>query len=144
MGDIALKLKLNILSSSEGYSSCKIIKRNVRSLVCTWPLGLSEWIIPNDAMSASTSLGTNYAPWMGRLGAKVGGGAWCAKDNNNAQYLQVDLGHVTKIRRLGIQGKEGISRHPMLDEAWVINFTLAHSVDGFSWTNHEDAGGPKV
>ena len=95
-------------------------------------------------MSASSSLGTNYAPWMGRLGAKVGGGAWCAKSNDIAQYLQIELGHVTKIRRLGIQGKEGVSRHPALEKAWVKSFTVAYSVDGFAWTSHQDASGPKV
>ena len=95
-------------------------------------------------MSASSSLGTNYAPWLGRLGSKVGGGAWCAKINDNAQYLQVDLGHLTKIHTLGIQGKEGVSRHPTLQVAWVKTFTVSHSVDGFAWTSHNGAEGPKV
>lgn len=81
---------------------------------------------------------------MGRLGSKVGGGAWCAKVNDHAQYFHIDLGYVNKIRRLGIQGKERITRHPTLGEAWVTNFTLAYSIDSFAWTNHNDAAGPKV
>ena len=113
-------------------------------LECTWTLGLKEWIIPNEAMSASSSLGTNYLPWMGRLGSKVGGGAWCAKNNDNAQYLQIDLGHVNQIHSLGIQGKEGVSRHPTVESAWVKSFTVSYSVDGMEWTNHEKDGVLKV
>lgn len=105
---------------------------------------MKEWKIPNEAMSASSSLGTNYAPWMGRLGAKVGGGAWCAKSNNNSQYLQIDLGHVNRVRSIGIQGKEGVSRHPTLESAWVKNFTVSHSIDGVRWTDHEEHGVSKV
>ena len=108
------------------------------------PLGLTEWIIPKEAMTASSSLGTNYAPWMGRLGAMEGGGAWCAKNNDNMQHLQIDLGYVRKVRSLQIQGKEGISRHPTLESAWVKNFTLSHSVDGITWTNHKEDGSLKV
>ena len=95
-------------------------------------------------MTASSSLGTNYAPWMGRLGAKEGGGAWCAKSNDNAQYLQIDLGHVSEVRSLRIQGKEGVSRHPTLESAWVKNFTISHSVDGMTWTDHKEDGILKV
>ncbi|XP_022786019.1 uncharacterized protein LOC111326318 [Stylophora pistillata] len=111
---------------------------------CTMPLGLTEWIIPKEAMTASSSLGTNYAPWMGRLGAMEGGGAWCAKNNDNMQHLQIDLGYVRKVRSLQIQGKEGISRHPTLESAWVKNFTLSHSVDGITWTDHKEDGSLKV
>ena len=118
--------------------------QNACFLECTWPLGLKEWIIPNEAMSASSSLSTNYLPWMGRLGAKVGAGAWCAKSNDNAQYLQIDLGHVNQIRSLSIQGKEGVSRHPTVESAWVQNFTVSYSVDGFWWTEHEENGVVKV
>lgn len=95
-------------------------------------------------MTASSSLGTNYAPWMGRLGSREGGGAWCAKSNDNMQYLQIDLGHVSEVRSLQIQGKEGASRHPTLESAWVKNFTVSHSVDGITWTDHKDFGILKV
>lgn len=101
-------------------------------------------MIPNEAVSASSSLGTNYLPWMGRLGAKVGGGAWCTKNNDNAQYLQIDLGHVNQIRSFGIQGKEGVSRHPTVESAWVKDFTVSYSVDGMEWTDHEQDGVSKV
>ena len=81
---------------------------------------------------------------MGRLGAKVGGGAWCAKNNDNAQYLQIDLGHVNQIQSLGIQGKEGVSRHPTVESAWVKSFTVSYSMDGMEWTDHEPDGVSKV
>lgn len=101
-------------------------------------------MIPNEAMSASSSLGTNYLPWMGRMGSKVGGGAWCAKNNDNTQYMQIDLGHVNEIHSLGIHGKEGVSRHPTVESSWVKSFTLSHSVDGMDWTDHAQDGVLKV
>ena len=101
-------------------------------------------MIPNEAMSASSSLGTNYLPWIGRLGSKVRGGAWCAKNNDNTQYLQIDLGHVNQIHSLGIQGKEGVSRHPAMESAWVKSFTLSYGVDGMEWTDHKEDGVSKV
>lgn len=77
---------------------------------------------------------------MGRLSAKEGGGAWCAKNNDNTQYLQIDLGHENQVHSLGIQGKEGVSRHPTVESAWVMSFTVSFSVDGMEWTDHKQDG----
>ena len=96
-------------------------------------MGLASWRIPKEAFTASSELSSNYKAWRGRLGANVGGGAWCSKQNNNAQFLQVDLGYMRKLTHVELQGKSGKSTLPYLDQAWVKEFSLSYSKDGYLW-----------
>ena len=102
-------------------------------------MGLSSQEIPNEGFTASSVLSSNYAPWLGRLGASEGGGAWCAKDNNSAQFLKIDLGRMSKITHVEVQGKGQKSILPNLATAWVKTFALGYSTDDWLWTAHRDS-----
>lgn len=66
-------------------------------------MGVGNGIIPNDAMRASTVLDRYHVPSLGRLNnIKQGknGGAWKPKINDKKQYLQVDLGAMTRVTQV--------------------------------------------
>ena len=57
-------------------------------------LGIEDGHIPDQAMTASSILDGNHGPGRGRLNQGPTGSqgtAWCAKEEDEDQYLQVDL-----------------------------------------------------
>lgn len=70
-------------------------------------LGVGNGIIPNDAMRASSVLDRYHVPSQARLNNTKQGksaGAWKPKVNNKKQYLEVDLGALTKISQVCVCG----------------------------------------
>ena len=55
------------------------------------PAGVSDGIIEDSAITASSFMDTSSKPSAGRL--NLSNGAWCAKVNDKHQYLQIDLGN---------------------------------------------------
>ena len=67
-----------------------------------------------------------YGPWNARLQARNRGqtrGGWIAKYRNRKQWLQVDLGVVTRIKRIATQGRYDANQ-------WVKSYTLSYSNNG--------------
>lgn len=63
-------------------------------------LGVGNGIIPNDAMRASSVLDRHHIPSLARLNNTKQGksaGAWKPKVNDKKQYLEVDLGALTRV-----------------------------------------------
>ena len=57
---------------------------------------MANGLIPDDAITASSSLDDNMRPYYGRVlkpsSTKTANhGCWCARKSDTAQYLQVDL-----------------------------------------------------
>lgn len=129
------------------YNYLWVIVLLLRILVsdCAYPTGLERGVVPNEAFSASSWYDVDHEPWLARLYSREGEGAWCALENDGAQYLQVDLGQVHIITGVATQGKYEISEWAIRFRAWVTNFSLAFSDDQMSWTNYvEDGNAPKV
>ena len=112
---------------------------------CAYPIGLERGVIPNNALSASSWYYVDHEPWLARLYSREGEGAWCARENDGAQYLQVDLGQVHIITSVATQGKYEISEWAIRFRAWVTNFSLSFSDDQTTWANYVEHGNtPKV
>lgn len=82
--------------------------------------------IPNSAITATSSLNQYFGPERARLETVKSGsyaGAWIPKANDQGQWIQVDLGKITKINRIGIQGRQDASQ-------WVKSYSLTYSVEG--------------
>lgn len=82
--------------------------------------------IPNSAITATSSLNQYFGPERARLETVKSGsyaGAWIPKANDQGQWIQVDLGKITKITRVGIQGRQDASQ-------WVKSYSLTYSVEG--------------
>ena len=73
---------------------------------------------------------------MGRLN-NVGG--WCSGTNdNNHEFLEVDLLNVQHVSQIATQGVPGSSLN---SDSYVKTFLVAYSYDGTKWFTYEDSGG---
>ena len=66
------------------------------TVVCFEQLGVANGLIPDDAITASSSLDDSLRPYYGRVlkassSKTASRGCWCARKSDTAQYLQVDL-----------------------------------------------------
>ena len=82
-------MKFRVIGTLNESNICVIV-------VCFEPLGVANGLIPDDALTASSSLDDNMRPYYGRVlktssGKTASRGCWCARKSDTAQYLQVDL-----------------------------------------------------
>jgi len=80
-------------------------------------------------MTSSSDYNSHHRAANGRLYfQKVGWrtGAWSARSNAGDQWMQVDLGKITKVRMVGLQGRSDADQ-------WVINYWISYSRDGTFW-----------
>lgn len=62
------------------------------------------------------------------------GGGWAAQYGDTKQFLQFDLGKVTKLTAIATQGR--------YDADWMVtSYTLAYSLDGGSFTTYDNGSG---
>lgn len=91
--------------------------------VCQESLGAQSGELPNMHFTASGDGGTGKEPWKGRLN---GGEAWCAGNNSNKEFLQIDLGRIRRVSSVATQG------HPVSSQ-WVKEYGLSYSTDELFW-----------
>ena len=85
-------------------------------------------------ITASTEYDVNHGASNGRLKFEAGGGnasAWCAKDNDDNQWLQVDLGQKTNVTGIQTQGRQD-------RDQWVTSYTVSHSDDNTTFTPYKE------
>ena len=94
---------------------------------CDSPLGLQSGAVSDAQLTASSSFTAAVGPSNARLGAERGGGAWCpaglvTRDQEEQEWLQVELGGVYRITGLEVAGRwaGGVGREwsPGLSLAW--------------------------
>ena len=67
-----------------------------------------------------------YGPWSARLQARNYGstrGGWIAKYRNTHQFLQIDLGISSRVKRIATQGRYDANQ-------WVKSYTVSYSNNG--------------
>lgn len=52
-----------------------------------------------------------------------GSGAWIAKTSDKGQWIQVDLGKIKEVTKVGIQGRQDYAQ-------WVTKYRASYSTDG--------------
>ncbi|XP_035673288.1 adipocyte enhancer-binding protein 1-like isoform X11 [Branchiostoma floridae] len=96
------------------------------------PLGMESGAIPDGHITASSQYNTgSCATSKGRLHSQEGAGAWCSAQNNNQQWLQVDVGAETTVAGVITQGRAGADQ-------WVTSYKLRFSRDGSTWSTYLD------
>ena len=106
-------------------------------LKCASALGMQNKAIPDSLVSASSIWDSNHGAARARLHTIRQGhqtGAWSAKRNDLAQWLQVDFGKIVKITGLVTQGRQDHNQ-------WVKTYKLQSSLDG---GHFEDYNGGKA
>ena len=103
---------------------------------------MQSGVIPNSAVTASSSFNANSPPYIGRLHFLSAGsgkyGSWISGRNNLDQWFQVDFGSWTKVRGVSTQGRQDAGQ-------WVGKYSLSFSYDGiFYQTVNDETGLKKV
>jgi hypothetical protein len=89
--------------------------------------------IADARITASTSHANGYLPARARLGTKAVGnkyGSWATKTNNVNEWLQVDLGKVTKVTHIATQGRQDANQ-------WVRTYSLQSSLNGRHFVDYK-------
>lgn len=103
------------------------------------PLGIQKQKIVDSAMTASSHAGPGNEPGRARLDVGFLSEAWRAGEDNDEQYLQIDLGTTHNITHVATQGRHGTNK-----SCWVTQFILSYSLDGSSWKKYKENDSIKV
>ena len=93
---------------------------------CDVPLGMQDGRINKGMITASSMYNHYYGPWSARLQARNYGstrGGWIAKYRNTHQWLQIDLGITTRVKRIATQGRYDANQ-------WVKSYSVSYSNNG--------------
>ena len=95
-------------------------------LQCQSELGMKSGKILDSAITATTVYSQYYGPERARLDTVKSGsfyGAWIPKTQDMGQWIQVDLGKITKITRIATQGRQDSAQ-------WVKSYSISFSLEG--------------
>ncbi|EDO41878.1 predicted protein, partial [Nematostella vectensis] len=99
-------------------------------------LGMSNGIIPDSSLTASSHRSGLFGPEQGRLGNPRF--AWSPRPDDASPFFQVDLGENYYITAISTKG------HPVYNE-YVKKYLMRYSNDGKKWkTVSAEPGIPKV
>ncbi|CDW91374.1 galactose-binding domain-containing protein [Stylonychia lemnae] len=62
---------------------------------------------------------------------REGASTWCAAENDTNQWVQVCLIQPKLVTGVALQGRQNATQ-------WVTRFKVMYSLDGSTWTNHEN------
>lgn len=118
---------------------CSLLGFIVPPLKCAAPLGMKSKAIPDSRITVSSKWDANHGPERARLGTARSGhktGAWSARSNDAGQWIQLDLGKVTKVTRIATQGRSDANQ-------WVRTYLIEFSSDGVHFSNYALMNGNK-
>ncbi|XP_067277860.1 probable carboxypeptidase X1 [Pseudorasbora parva] len=99
------------------------------------PLGLESLKVSDDQLESSSYLSIGFGPHRGRLNIQSGmddddeyGGAWCAGEEDQEQWLQLDALRLTLFTGVILQGRNSI-----WSSNWVHTYKVQFSNDSSVW-----------
>ena len=98
-------------------------------------------VLPNSAITASSTWGSAHEPWRARLNNVPNGhtGSWSAATNQVGEWLQIDLGRETMVTKIATQG-----RPPTSWSQWVTSYKILFSSDSTNWKEYKENNSVKV
>jgi len=104
-------------------------------------LGMENNVLPNSAITASSTWGSAHEPWRARLNNVPNGhtGSWSAATNQVGEWLQIDLGRETMVTKIATQG-----RPPTSWSQWVTSYKILFSSDSTNWKEYKENNSVKV
>ncbi|XP_031558333.1 coagulation factor V-like, partial [Actinia tenebrosa] len=97
---------------------------------CEIPLGVQDGRVLRNMMHASSyHPSTSYRPWKARLHSSSG--SWYSGIRNTRQWLQIDLGVISYVRRIATQGAYN-------GNSWVKKYIVSYSVKGFRFIPYKE------
>lgn len=92
---------------------------------CGAPLGLEDGRIPKYALTSSSMWDPRHGPYRARLNHlnRGGTGAWSSRYNNVFQWLQINLGQVTRVVAVATEGRYDANQ-------WVKKYEISYGLYG--------------
>lgn len=107
---------------------------------CDVPLGMQDGRVTPSMLTASSMYNHYYGPWSARLQARNYGstrGGWIAKYRNRNQWLQIDLGTKSRVKRICTQGRYDANQY-------VKSYTVSYSVKGDKFVTYQEGRKTRV
>ena len=101
---------------------------------CNEPLGMENGVVPDDHVTALSVWSEEHGMGNARLHFKSKtdrAESWSAKNANENQWLQVDLGSLVVITQIATQGRQD-------HRQWVESYTISYSLDGDNFHTYEN------
>lgn len=95
---------------------------------CTSPLGMKNKAISDQAITSSTTFSVEYGPEKARLNRT---GGWKPLNTNLGQWIQVDLGNITKVTGVATQGVYEL-------EQWLTEYSLSYNLGDGPYMSYKD------
>jgi len=104
-------------------------------------LGIEDGHTPDETLKASSTLDANHGAGQARLNQGPTGSqgtAWCAKESNLDQYLEIDLIYTSRVTHVATQG---MFDPPQVVNgsnitSWVKEYSLEYSSDGDTYSGY--------
>ena len=95
--------------------------------------------ITDSQVTSSSMYNRGHGPWRARLqGRNRGGrGAWSARHNNRKQWIQVNLGTITRVKGVATQGRFDANQ-------WVTSYRVSYSINGVKFYPYKEGRNAKV
>ena len=86
-----------------------------------------------NAAHGATNARLNHVAGFGKTGA------WSTLNLEQGQWIQVDLGDIAKVTKIGTRGRSELAQ-------WVTEYKVSYSYDGgyFEFYTHDPYGGARV
>lgn len=126
------KLEISVFTTLIAAYSLLIIC--FQSDICDVPLGMQDGRITPSMLTASSMINHYYGPWSARLRARNHGtmrGGWVAKYRNTNQWLQIDLGVKSRVKRICTQGRYDANQY-------VKSYTVSFSTKGDKFVAYKE------
>ena len=104
------------------------------------PLGMEDGRILSGQLRSSSSHNYNHGPERSRLNIHAANsrtGAWVAKNRRNGEWLQVDLGQMSVVKGIAMQGRREANQY-------VKSYTLGYGTNGLQFKSYVAYGKVKV
>ena len=120
-------------------TSCHFCANYSPSDPCSAPLGMQDKRITDAHLTSSSMHDRHHGPWRARLQQRNSGGrgAWSARHNNRKQWIQVNLGTITRVKGVATQGRYEANQ-------WVTSYKVSYSVNGLKFYSYREGRKVKV
>ncbi|XP_029555183.1 LOW QUALITY PROTEIN: neuropilin-1a-like [Salmo trutta] len=140
-GILALIINTDSAIAKEGFSAnFTVLERTVpEDFDCSDPLGMESGEIASEQIVASSQYNPGWSPERARLNYYEN--AWTPGEDNNKEWIQVDLGFLRFVSAVGTQG--AVSQETK-KTYWVKSYKVDVSSNGEDWITLKEGSKQKV
>uniref|UniRef100_A0A6Q2ZFB4 Neuropilin n=1 Tax=Esox lucius TaxID=8010 RepID=A0A6Q2ZFB4_ESOLU len=140
-GILALTINTDSAIAKEGFSAnFTVLQRTVpEDFDCTDPLGMESGEIASEQIMASSKYNPGWSSERARLNYYEN--AWTPGEDNNKEWIQVDLGFLRFVSAVGTQG--AVSQETQR-AYWVKSYKVDVSSNGEDWITLKEGSKQKV